>query len=86
MSERDLRSFEGYLDSHDATAQLLYQNPTSSLTAASSAIRRRSTTGGKTIPTPPAPCAPTRIGTCGENAARLPPTSCLSYSARDDSA
>jgi hypothetical protein len=27
MSERNLRSFEGYLDSHDATAQLLYQNP-----------------------------------------------------------
>jgi hypothetical protein len=26
MSERDLRSFEGYLDSPDATAQLLYQN------------------------------------------------------------
>ena len=27
ISERDLRSFEDYLDSHDETAQLLYQNP-----------------------------------------------------------
>jgi hypothetical protein len=27
ISERDLRSFEDYLNSHDETAQLLYQNP-----------------------------------------------------------
>lgn len=27
MSERDLRSFEDYLNSHDETAQELYQNP-----------------------------------------------------------
>jgi hypothetical protein len=27
MSERDLRSFERYLDTHDETAQILYQNP-----------------------------------------------------------
>src|SRR5712692_8264346 len=27
VSERDLRSFEDYLNSHDETAQLLYQNP-----------------------------------------------------------
>ena len=26
ISERDLRSFEDYLNSHDETAQLLYQN------------------------------------------------------------
>jgi hypothetical protein len=27
MSERDLRSFENYLDAHDETARTLYQNP-----------------------------------------------------------
>jgi hypothetical protein len=27
MSERDLRSFENYLDTHDETARTLYQNP-----------------------------------------------------------
>jgi hypothetical protein len=27
MGERDLRSFEHYLDTHDKTARILYENP-----------------------------------------------------------